>query len=106
MAREFFEFHCAVSGQGCGGYFHLHLDTEEDRKVIMQCPYCGHKHQRYFYEGKITDTIKGRPERHGVTEDTDEVHLIEVPKSAYSLTPMLRALEEKGFLGSLWSRIQ
>lgn len=100
MAREWFEFHCA---NGCGGYFRLHLDTAEDRQVLMKCPSCQHEHQRYIYQGQVTDKIAGRPPRHG-KQESDDVHVIEVPLSAFSRTPQLKALEEKGFLGSLWSR--
>lgn len=116
MSRRAFEFHCA---NGCGGYTVVYLDDEEDRKVIFECPGCQHKHQRYLYRGEITDRApsfdprkKGdgeilgphlRPNRHGSFEDTEEIHLIQPPKSAFSKTPTLTKMEKKGPLGQSWA---
>jgi len=78
---------------------------EEDREILMKCPKCGREHQRYIYQGQITDKVAGRPDRHGKSKDTTEVHIIEVPLSACSDKPMLAHLEAKGMLGSLWARM-
>ena len=99
MDRGHFEFQCPK----CHKYFRVPLDIEEERDVLMKCPGCGREHQRYIRNGEITDSVQGRPIRHGQPESA-EVHLIEVPASALSDEPMLRHLEAKGLLGSLWAR--
>ena len=101
MPHQQFEFHCA---NGCGWYFRVRLDTEEERDIIVVCPKCQHEHQRYLHQGMITDTVAGRPSRHGRTQDTETVHKIEPPLAACSDKPMLAHLEAKGLLGALWAR--
>ena len=53
--KIFQEFYCTKSGGGCGGYILIKLNIDINGVVEIQCPKCGHAHQRYIDKGEIKD---------------------------------------------------
>lgn len=79
--KVFQEWYCGE----CKTYIRFRLNMEWDRVVWVECPMCGHKHQRYIKEGRIVvdGRLEGSPK-----ED------ICPPKSACSKEPITKKLDE------------
>jgi hypothetical protein len=80
------EFYC----NECVGYFRVTLDVGFNRLVGVECPNCGHQHEREIKDGIIYENHK-----------TGSFHEILMPmKSTYSKTAALRK-SEKGMRNGL-----
>ena len=55
MASVWQEIHCTTSGQGCGGFILVKLDTTLNRRVTLVCPKCKHEHRRAIKNGQVVE---------------------------------------------------
>jgi len=106
MPRISVEFHCPVSGGGCGKYFDFRLNTSLNGGYRIHCPNCGHVHYRTVTDGVITET------RFTNSDDRDSVFLYEdiVPmrsscRDTSKETHNDHARTGAGFLHRFWKEV-
>lgn len=83
--KIFQEWYCGE----CATYIRFRLSMEWNRVVIVECPMCKHRHQRYIEDGVIKDD--GRFNHGDVKEDIIPL------KSACSKEPITKKLAEKKY---------
>jgi hypothetical protein len=80
--KIFQEFYCGE----CEHYMRVRLNMSYNRTIMVQCPNCEHKHQRYIEDGVILE--RGRHEHGNAKED------IVIPKSACSKDPISKKMQK------------
>lgn len=80
------EFYCAVSGDGCGGYFLVKLRDNMNGVHEIVCPNCSHVHRRFIKDGHIIE--EGR----NVGTPVDKIY---PSRGSYRNNPYTKAMVEQ-----------